>query len=81
MSNGRRHEMLDPLVHFMLRILRFHYGIILINFSDDYVGMGFHKRMLSFYELKSHNQPTFNVSLSDETNEYFQEMLRIYVSL
>ena len=68
MSNGRRHEMLDPLVHFMLRILRFHYGIILMNFSDDYVGMGFHKRMLSFYELKSHNQPTFNVSLSDETN-------------
>ena len=35
--------------------------------------------MVSVKDPNFKNQHTFDFSLSDETNEYFQELIRIYV--
>ena len=71
--------MLATLLQFILYICRFHYGLILAKFSDYHVGMVFHKIIISVKEFNLNNNQKFIVSLSNNTNEYFQEIIRIYV--
>ena len=52
-----------------------------MNFYENYVGLFFHAIMFSVNDFKFNNQPPFNVSLSDEKYEYFQEVVRTYVCL
>ena len=45
-----------------------------MKFYENRVGIFFHTKMLCVKDFNFHNHWTFNVSLSDERNEYFQEI-------
>ena len=79
MANDSWHEMLATLLQFMLYICRVHYGLSLMKFYDNHVGIVFHTKMLSVKEFNFHNHWTFNVSLSDDRNEHLQEIVSIVV--
>ena len=78
MSNDKQHEMLAFMLHIMLYIFRVHYQPILMKFSDNHVGMIFQTRMFSVKDLNLKNKTRLNIRLSDQINEYFQELVIIY---
>ena len=72
--------MLSTIVKFIIYILRFNYFLSLIKFSENRVGMVFYTKMFNVKEFKFKNLPALSVSLSDDKNEVFQELVIIYVS-
>ena len=55
MSNYSQHEMLDYLTQSKVYIYRVYYGLILINFDYNYVGMFYHKITFSGKYPKYHS--------------------------